>query len=113
MLRENFSKNLTSEFNLRQTLEPQMSPTFKDFTFDGWYLQFSYFLIQDKLQVVGKYENFDPNIRTSQNDTNTWIAGFSYFFKKDDVCFRVNYYHSDVPVVGGQDKLIARMQVIF
>lgn len=98
---------------LRQTLEPENSPTFKDFTADGWYVQAAYFLIPEKLQIIGKYETFDPSTRSSDNETKNWIAGFSWFFKGDDLCFRANYYHSDVPLLDAQDKLLLRMQVIF
>lgn len=98
---------------LRQTLQPENSPTFKDFDTDGWYVQVSYFVLPQKIMLVGKYETFDPSTRTGDNETKTWIAGLNYYFKGDDLCLRFNYVHSDVPTLEGQNKLLIRMQVIF
>ena len=98
---------------LRVRFEPEDSPTFEDFTADGWYTQVSYMIIPQKLMVVGKYETFDPITRSGGDETDTWTAGVNYYFKGDDICFRVNYLRSDVPLIGDQNKVLVRMQVIF
>ena len=98
---------------LRVRFEPEESPTFEDFVADGWYTQVSYMIIPQKLMLVGKYETFDPITRSGGNETDTWTAGANYYFKGDDICFRVNYLRSDVPLLGDQDKVLVRMQVIF
>jgi phosphate-selective porin OprO and OprP len=98
---------------LRETLEPTLSPTFKDFTADGWYVQLTYFVIPQKLQVVGKYETFNPITRVSGDETDSWIGGFSWLFKGDDICFRLNYYHTKVPLLEDQNKVLMRFQIVF
>lgn len=98
---------------LRVRFTPEESPTFDHFDADGWYAQASYMVIPQKLMVVGKYETFDPTTRTGGDDTETWTTGVSYYFKSDDIVFRVNYLRSDVPLLETQNKVLVRMQVIF
>jgi phosphate-selective porin OprO/OprP len=83
------------------------------FTLDGWYLQASYILVPNKLSVLAKYETFDPGTGVSGNETDTWTFGIAYFFKGDDICFRINYLRSEVPALETQDKVLLRMQVAF
>ena len=46
----------------------------------GWYLLAGYYIIPQKLQVVCKYDIYDPNIDTDKNITTNYVAGVNYHF---------------------------------
>jgi phosphate-selective porin OprO/OprP len=49
---------------------------------DGWYGQAAYFVIPKRLQLVAKYDTYDPNQATA--NVRTWIysGGVNYFFNE-------------------------------
>lgn len=47
---------------------------------EGWYVQAGYFVIAKKLQVLGKYDVYDPNTSKTDNISTNYIAGASYLF---------------------------------
>lgn len=46
----------------------------------GWYLQAGYFLIPQKLQVLGKYDLFDVNTDTPNSTSISYVFGGNYNF---------------------------------
>jgi phosphate-selective porin OprO/OprP len=47
---------------------------------DGWYAQAAYFILPKQLQVVAKYDTYDPN-KIILTDRSTWyVGGINYFF---------------------------------
>jgi phosphate-selective porin OprO/OprP len=46
----------------------------------GWYIQAGYFVIPQKLQVLGKYDTYDPNTSASKNITTNYVFGANYNF---------------------------------
>jgi phosphate-selective porin OprO/OprP len=50
----------------------------------GWYIQIGYFVIPQKLQVLAKYDTFDPNISVSKN-ISAWsrLQAF-YTFRQEE-----------------------------
>jgi phosphate-selective porin OprO and OprP len=46
----------------------------------GWYLQAGYFIIPQKLQVLGKYDVYDPNTATPNNISTNYVFGGNYNF---------------------------------
>jgi phosphate-selective porin len=46
----------------------------------GWYAQAGYFVIPQKLQVLGKYDVYDPNTLTSDNISTNYVFGANYNF---------------------------------
>jgi phosphate-selective porin OprO/OprP len=46
----------------------------------GWYIQSGYFLIPQKLQVLGKYDVFDPNTSATDNIATNYVVGANYNF---------------------------------
>lgn len=46
----------------------------------GWYIQTGYFIIPQKLQVLGKYDLYDPNISATDNITTNYVVGTNYNF---------------------------------
>jgi hypothetical protein len=46
----------------------------------GWYIQTGYFLIPTKLQILGKYDSYDPNTSVSKNISTNYVLGVNYNF---------------------------------
>jgi hypothetical protein len=46
----------------------------------GWYALAGYYIIPQKLQVVGKYDTYDPNTSVDKNITTNYVAGANYNF---------------------------------
>jgi phosphate-selective porin len=46
----------------------------------GWYIQTGYFVIPQKLQVLGKYDVYDPNTSTPDNISTNYVFGANYNF---------------------------------
>jgi phosphate-selective porin OprO and OprP len=46
----------------------------------GWYLQTGYFLVPQKLQVLAKYDTYDPNTSAGKNISVNYVVGANYNF---------------------------------
>jgi phosphate-selective porin OprO and OprP len=46
----------------------------------GWYLQAGYFVIARKLQLLAKYDTYDPNTKTDNNVSVNYVLGGNYNF---------------------------------
>jgi phosphate-selective porin OprO/OprP len=46
----------------------------------GWYAQAGYFIIPLKLQVLGKYDSYDPNTNINSNILTNYVIGGNYNF---------------------------------
>lgn len=46
----------------------------------GWYIQSGYFIIPQKLQVLGKYDKYDPNTSSADNISTNYVFGANYNF---------------------------------
>ncbi len=46
----------------------------------GWYLQTGYYLIPQKIQILGKYDIYDPNTGTGNNISTNYVFGANYTF---------------------------------
>ena len=105
---------------LSESYEPRTAPLFKKFRADGYYVQGSYFVIPKKLQVVAKYESFNPGQVANDDISSIW-GGVNYYIHGDDVKLMANYAHtwSDFresrPALGQSDfdEVLLRLQVIF
>ena len=105
---------------LSETYEPRTPPRFTKFRADGYYVQASYFVIPKKLQVIAKYESFNPGQLANDDISSIW-GGLNYYIHGDDVKLMANYVHtwSDFresrPALGQSDfdEVILRLQVIF
>jgi phosphate-selective porin OprO and OprP len=97
-----------------------VAPLFQGFHADGYYVQGSYFLIPKKLQLVAKYESFNPG-QVANDDLSSIIGGVNYYIHGDDIKLIADYIHtwSDFreanPAAGRDefDEIILRLQVIF
>jgi phosphate-selective porin len=61
---------------------------------DGGYLQGGYFFIPKKLQGVFKFDYYDPNTSTEENETKAYIPGINWYFNKW-AFLQVNYELKD------------------
>jgi len=50
---------------------------------NGYYVTLGYTPINDKLQVVVRLDNYDPNTESTDNITNKYILAASWFFNKN------------------------------
>lgn len=81
---------------LRARYEPDGS---REFVARGAYGQVAYYLVADKLQIVGRRETFDG--------TRTSTLGLNYYFKQHDLKLQFDVLH------GRGTKVLARMQTAF
>lgn len=97
-----------------------IAPLFTGFRADGYYLQGSYFIIPKKLQLMTKWESFDPG-QIANDDIQSITGGLNYYLKGDDIKLLASYIHtwSDFresnPGRGNSefDEVIVRLQVLF
>jgi phosphate-selective porin OprO and OprP len=99
---------------LRGRFEPTSKVPSARFDADGWYGQGSYFVVPNRLQIVLKYETLDPNTRRDNDSTDTATLGGNLYLKGHDLKLMLDYLRTQGPgPVDNQDKVIARLQVMF
>ena len=111
---------LTAEY-LEENIRPTtLNPAFHAFTASGYYIQPSYYLVQDKLQLVSKFENFDPG--QAENDSiKTITGGLNWYIHGRNVVAMLDYMHtwSDFresnPASGKSkfDEVLLRLELFF
>ena len=109
---------LDERFHPRTVLN--VPPTFSGFEANGYYVQGGYFIVPKKLQLVGKWESFNPG-QLSSDDINSVTGGVNYYIKGDDIKLMANYIHtwSDFrdanPAFSksGFDEVLVRLQLVF
>ncbi len=102
-----------------ESLDTRFEPTNRlpnpSFTASGWYGQASWIFAQ-RYQVVGKLEAFDPSDHASGDVVRTQTYGFNFLIKGNELKLMVDYLRTDLGSVSPlpkQEKLLARLQVIF
>lgn len=96
------------------------TPAFRDFRAEGYYIQGSYFIVPKKLQVVTKYEHFNPGQILDDNLASI-TGGLNYYIHGDDVKLMANYIHTwsnfrDArPALGPSDfdEFLLRLQIVY
>jgi len=84
------------------------------FSAEGWNLMAAYYLVPQKLQAVVRREVCDPNLTIGGNQTETWVVGFNYYIKGDDLRLLVNYMFSDTALLpNDKGRLLTRFQLVF
>jgi phosphate-selective porin OprO and OprP len=80
----------------------------------GWYVQAAGFLLPARLQLVAKYETFNPNPLKADNDRDTWTFGANYYIKGHNLKLQLDYLRTTLPAPDPvQNKLLARVQASF
>lgn len=106
---------LSEEYESRSTV-----PGFADFRADGYYVLGGYYIVPKKLQVIAKYETFNPG-QVANDDIKSITGGLTYYIHGDDVKLLANYIHTwssfreARPVLGSDefDEVILRLQIVF
>ena len=75
--------------------------------FAGWEV------IPKRLQLVARADRFDPNGDRSGDETSTLTLGGNWYVRGHDLKLQANLLASDVPVLGRQYKVVARIQAAF
>jgi phosphate-selective porin OprO and OprP len=47
---------------------------------EGWYIQAGYFIISRRMQVLGKYDTYDPSTSAADNISTNYVLGANYTF---------------------------------
>lgn len=98
---------------LQVRFEPEDNIPRDRFTPSGWYAQFSYY-VSKRIQGVGKYERFDPDLEPNFTTTSTWTFGLNYEIKGHDLKMQINYLRTDATgIPENQHKILCRFQVVF
>lgn len=99
---------------LRTTWKPTSRRPRAEIESEGWYVQASAFVLPQRLQVVLKAESFDPRRDLALDSTETGTLGLNWYLKGHDLKLMADYLRvrSERPP-RDQDKILARLQVIF
>ncbi len=111
--------DLIAEY-LEQNIKPKHSDAFDPFVANGWYAQASYYFPGKKVQLVGRYERFNPGQGPDDNISSV-VGGLNWYIKGDQLKLMFDYYHtwSDFrdanPQFGKEtfDMGLVRLQVMF
>lgn len=97
-----------------------VAPTFDGFDSDGYYLLGGYYIIPKKLQLVAKWESFNPG-QLDDDDIHSITSGVNYYIKGDNLKVLANYVHTwsdfrdSSPLFSKSqfDEVLVRLQLIF
>ena len=99
---------------LRGTFEPDDRLPLRRLRSTGGYGQAAVYVIEDKLQLIGRYETFTPNTTLAIGRTKTSVVGVNYYVKQHDLKLQLDYLRGTVgDLRGEQNKVIARLQSVF
>jgi phosphate-selective porin len=96
------------------------TPAFRAFRAEGYYVQPSFYIVPKKLQVVAKYEHFNPG-QVLDDNLDSITCGVNYYIHGDDIKLVADYIHTwsnfrDARPALGQsdfDEVILRLQIVF
>jgi phosphate-selective porin OprO and OprP len=99
---------------LRNHLEPTDARPAAQFDSDGWYAQAGIFLVPKRLQLVLKYETFDPSRQVASNEVSTDTVGLNYYIHGNNLKLQLDYLRTDLPGnTDTQNKVMMRLQAWF
>ncbi len=99
---------------LRDTFEPESGIPSRRFSSRGGYGLAAYYVVPDKLQLVGRYEIFKPSERFPSVLARTSTFGVNYYLKQNDLKLQVDWLRGRAPdLTKEQNKIIARLQTAF
>ena len=109
---------------LDERIRPRMvggvAPAFTGFDAHGYYITGGYFVAPKKLQLVAKWEDFDPG-QVGHDNFHSITGGVNYYIHGDDLKLMADYVHtwsdfrSNHPAFGDDqfDEFLLRLQVMF
>jgi len=96
-----------------------INPLFATFEPNGYYVQGSYFIIPKTLQLVAKWESFDPD-QFADDNLKSITGGINYFIHGNNVRLAANYIHTWSDFRDSRslpksdfDEVIVRLQLVF
>lgn len=99
---------------LRTEFKPKDNFPAKHFDSEGGYIQGAYFIFPKKLQMLVKYETFDPNVQVRGDSTDTWTFGLNYYIKDSSLKIQLAYLLvSPAGFPDDQNKVLLRFQGAF
>lgn len=80
----------------------------------GWYVQATGYVLPPRLQLLARYETFNPNPLRPDNDRSTWTFGANYYIRGNNLKLQLDYLRTELPAPDPvQGKLLARVQAMF
>lgn len=115
---ELIAEYLNQRFAPREVAE--FVPRTAELRADGYYVQGSYFVVPEKLQLFAKWETFDPD-QFAEDDVHSFTAGVNYRIRGDQIKLLANYIHTWAdyraanPRFGREEfnQVTVRLQVMF
>ena len=95
------------KFSLRSEYISKEASFYDEKKADGFYVDGLY-MITDKLQAAVRFDSYNPDSKNSNKRTNEYVAGFNYFFNKQNIMLSLNYIFSDGDV--DTQKVVAQMR---
>ncbi len=69
---------------------------------------------RDTVQLVARWDAFDPDRERRDDDTRTWTTGATWFIRGHDLKLQANWMEISAPEPhGSEGKLILRLQMLF
>lgn len=79
---------------IQETIRPITPPAnFRAFTADGYYVQAGWFFWKNKLQLVGKWESFNPG-QSAGDDIDSATGGLNYYIRGDHIKLMLDHVHT-------------------
>ena len=105
---------------IRPRIVGGVAPAFAGFDASGYYITAGYFVVPKKLQLVAKWESFDPG-QVANDNLHSITGGVNYYIHGDDLKLMAGYIHtwsdfrSNRPGFGDDqfDEFLLRLQVLF
>ena len=102
--------DLSAEY-LRMSLN---RATGADSVADGWNVMAAYYVVPKSLQILARYEVYDPNNQIYGDASDAWILGLNYYIKGDDLKLSLNYdLGNPAGPLTEQRRLLGRVQIVF
>lgn len=99
---------------LRMQFDPRNRLPNPVFHAASWQLTAAVFLVPQQFQIALRREHFDPNRSRPGDTTESWIAGFNYYLKGDDIRLMVDYLMGrDAHLPDDRGRLITRFQIVY
>lgn len=109
---------------LHERIQPRMvggvPPAFAGFDAHGYYITAGAFVVPKKLQLVAKWESFDPG-QVANDNLHSITGGVNYYIHGDDLKLMADYIHTwsdfrgNRPAFGDDqfDEFLVRLQVLY
>lgn len=79
---------------------------------DGWYVA-ALCDLSAKWQLAARYETYDANTALPNTESDNLVLGLNHRFVGNDIVLGLNYVAGDADLGGNDDRLLARLQLVF